>query len=302
MTPIKLQFADFYFGFDSYNNYFYHLLSKYYTIIISDSPDILIFSNYGRNHYKYNCIKIFFSGENPFYDNGENHIYSRKQYDYLIDHQFINSSRHFRLPLFVCYDGYLDLIKNRNQTITANDIIDKKFCNFIYSNDNSPVRKVFFNWLNEYKKVDSGGKVMNNLGYLVKDKRQFIKDYKFTIAFENTKADGYTTEKLFEPLSERSIPIYWGNPKVSVDFNPEAFLYLDDINNIKDIIDKIIRIDTNDKLYLEYVNSPAFPHNNILPDYAHEENFIDWFDKIFYSKASRIKYFYIKYIACDKIY
>ena len=38
-----------------------------------------------------------------------------------------------------------------------------------------------------------------------------------TIAFENSSFPGYTTEKIFEPMLEGSIPIYWGNPRVDED-------------------------------------------------------------------------------------
>ena len=40
------------------------------------------------------------------------------------------------------------------------DISNLKFCNYIVSNGNCiPERKEFFNMLNAYKKVDSGGEI-----------------------------------------------------------------------------------------------------------------------------------------------
>jgi hypothetical protein len=55
----------------------------------------------------------------------------------------------------------------------------------------------------------------------------FIKDYKFTIAFENSAVPGYTSEKLLEPILVKSIPVYFGNPLVYLDFEPGSFIKVD---------------------------------------------------------------------------
>ena len=41
MSDIKINFVDFWTGFDKLNNYFFNLLSKKYTIIIDENPDLL---------------------------------------------------------------------------------------------------------------------------------------------------------------------------------------------------------------------------------------------------------------------
>ena len=50
-----------------------------------------------------------------------------------------------------------------------------------------------------YKQVDSGGRILNNVGGVVKNKRAFLK-YKFNIAFANGIADGYADEKIVDPM------------------------------------------------------------------------------------------------------
>jgi hypothetical protein len=103
---------------------------------------------------------------------------------------------------------------------------NRKFCNFLVSNGNCLERNNFFNKLSKYKKVDSGGQFMNNLGYIVKDKREFQSGYKFSIAYENNayrpQQIGYTTEKIMEPMTVNSIPIYWGNPKIDLEFKEKS--------------------------------------------------------------------------------
>ena len=81
---------------------------------------------------------------------------------------------------------------------------------------------VFFDKLSTYKQVSSGGRFRNNIGGAVADKKAFQADHKFAIAFENTSYDGYCTEKLMEAFAAGTIPIYWGDPNVAKDFNPES--------------------------------------------------------------------------------
>ena len=63
-TNLKIKFVDFADDFSDKDNFFLKLLSKYYDIQISDSPDILFYSNFGYAHLKYKCKKVFYSGEN----------------------------------------------------------------------------------------------------------------------------------------------------------------------------------------------------------------------------------------------
>ncbi|WP_416171499.1 glycosyltransferase family 10 domain-containing protein [Algoriphagus boritolerans] len=76
----------------------------------------------------------------------------------------------------------------------------KKFCCFLASNERAKERIEFFKKLSQYKQVDSGGIVHNNLGFRVSDKMKFIKDYKFIVAFENSSYPGYITEKIWHPF------------------------------------------------------------------------------------------------------
>ena len=68
----------------------------------------------------------------------------------------------------------------------------------------------------QYKHIDSGGKYKNNIGAPVADKLAFLSEGKFNIAFENSSANGYTTEKLIEAFAAGTIPLYWGDESVSL--------------------------------------------------------------------------------------
>ena len=60
----------------------------------------------------------------------------------------------------------------------------------------------------------------------VKSKEAAIANYRFTIAFENSIATDYVTEKFFQPLIAGSVPIYRGAPNVR-DFAPAEHCYID---------------------------------------------------------------------------
>ena len=54
----------------------------------------------------------------------------------------------------------------------------------------------------------------------------------WSVAAENKRQAGYVTEKLLHSLWHGTVPVYWGAPDVCLDFNPDAFLTVDDSNDI----------------------------------------------------------------------
>lgn len=73
-------------------------------------------------------------------------------------------------------------------------------------------------------------------------KRDFLAAYKFTIAFENSRAPGYYTEKILDPMLAGSIPVYWGDPGIASHFNPRSFLSVDTLlSPPNETIDRLLR-------------------------------------------------------------
>lgn len=270
---IKIDFSDFWGGFDKTNNYFYNLLKEEFDVEISSTPDFLFFSVFGNIHQSYNCKKIFYTGENVAPPLGY------CQYSFSFD--YIEDTRNYRLPHYLLYDGYYELEKKK---IIDEMVSRRKFCNFVASNGNCQERNDFVSLLSQYKKVDCGGRWMNNIGYPVSDKRKFQSEYKFSIAFENNayrpQHPGYTTEKIMEPMTVNSIPIYWGNPLINHEFNTKSFVNFYDFKNVDDMIQYIIELDTNDDKYLETLNEPWFVEGQI-PDNNKLDNIKSFLYKIF---------------------
>lgn len=59
----------------------------------------------------------------------------------------------------------------------------------------------------------------------VNDKKDTLKNYKFTLCFENTKGvRGYITEKIFDCFSAGSVPIYYGAPNIDKYIPKECYV------------------------------------------------------------------------------
>jgi hypothetical protein len=128
---------------------------------------------------------------------------------------------------------------------------------------------------------------LNNIGYQVPKKVDFIKDYKFTIAFENSVCEGYTTEKIFEPMLCNSIPIYYGNPLVDKDFNPSSFIWMKNPDSIKETIEEIIRLDLDDDAYIGKLSQPYFASEQLC--YNWEKELDIFLNNIFNRSSSQLK-------------
>lgn len=120
---------------------------------------------------------------------------------------------------------------------------------------------------------------MNNIGHPVTDKNAFVQQYKFTLAFENSSYPGYTTEKIFQPMMVDSMPVYWGNPLIHLDFNTKSFINVNDYPDFESAIEQVIALDKDDDLYLQYMNQPYFL-NNKPNEYVLEENLIKFLSNI----------------------
>jgi len=272
MERIKLNFSDFWPNFNKTDNYFYNSLVTRYDVIISDSPDFLIYSRFGKEFLRYKCIRVFYTGENrrPNFD----------ECDYAFSSDYINSPDHYRLPLYALYVDPRRLVKPEDYDVDGIIQEKKKFCSFVVSNPNNQIRNDFFIRLSKYKRVDSGGMLFNNIGGPVRDKGAFIRAYKFNIAFENSSYPGYTTEKIVESMLVNSLAIYWGNELIHLDFNPTSFLNYFDFDNVGALIDKIIQLDNDDDLYKGYLRQPYY-HNNEVNEFVKPENVLKQFEYIF---------------------
>ena len=256
---VRLDFCDFWPGYPKTGNFFYKLLSERFDVELCDQPDFLIFGNLGQHvHRVHNCVKIFCPVEafQPDF----------RFYDYSFTCRQTDDPRNLRLPSYVLSTPPQLLVKENEdpgQIMAAKT----RFCCFLarYANRKTRVRNGFFQKLCQYKKVDSA---------------EFLRPYKFNIAFENASVPGYTTEKIVEAMRVRALPVYWGNPGIATEFNPKSFLNYFDFPDEEALIGKIIELDRDDAKYMEYLRQPYF-HNNQPNEFYDRKRLLDQFERIF---------------------
>ena len=298
-TEIKVDFVSFWPNFIKNDNYFYNLLSSKYNVSIdSKTPDI-VFHSYDysgkKEHEIYDSdktLKIFYSGENvdPNFNDSHYLFTYRKNTD---------DKRNYRLPLWVLHIDWFNKKYRKKRDLAyhinlnalnnaKNSKANKNFCSFVATNSKGK-RVNFVPKLNEIKKVDCGGRLFNNINKNIKGrgdqhwKYNFLKNYRFNIAFESEIGDGYVSEKIIQPMSVNSIPIYWGTSMVKQDFNENSFIFVDDYDSEEKLIEHIVELNNDKDLYKQKINEPWFK-NNKVPEAFLPELVLEHFEKNILSK------------------
>ncbi|MCR5651302.1 MAG: hypothetical protein K6F86_09005 [Lachnospiraceae bacterium] len=248
---IKYNYADYYMEDTIKADFLGHFLKDHgMECEMSDTPDYLLCYRYtGDTFLKYDGVRIFWTGEDVSPD--------FNLVDYAIGFDHISfGDRYFRRPLYLGYKEDWELAKKKHLNVDRS-AHERKFCNFVYSNGNAVrQREDFYHILSKYKKIDSGGRYLNNVGGPVDNKCEFQKNYKFSIAFENASTPGYVTEKITQAFAAGTVPIYWGNPLVADEFNTKAFINCHDFSSFDEVIKFVKEVDENDELYYGFLNEP----------------------------------------------
>lgn len=143
---------------------------------------------------------------------------------------------------------------------------EENVCMFISSGLNNSKRQEYLSELMKYLPIDSYGNWRKNKqlpednGY--RSKMELLKNYRFTIAFENAVGKDYVTEKFYEPLLSGSVPIYLGAPNIN-DFSPSpsAFINVCDYPDPKDLADVIQRYCEDKQMYTTFFDWKKRPIN-----------------------------------------
>jgi len=283
----------------SYNGYYKNILkkeiieglkNKFIFNFTSINPDYLIYDVFSCEYLKKeydNAIKIAFYTENQIPD------FNKADYAIGFDN-IIYLDRYFRKTtlIWIFEKRYLN-IKNKvfiqNRINSLNSKIKKKFCAAVISNylTSNQFRIKFIKELSKYKKVDMGGRFMNNIGETVKNKIKFLSLYKFSIAMENSEGQGYVSEKILDSLIAGTIPIYYGGYMVDEFINPKAYILIRNEKDIKQKIEYIKKIDNDDNLYKKILNEKIFIDENI-PSLVKKEK-INFFNHIFQQEKNKAK-------------
>jgi hypothetical protein len=115
----------------------------------------------------------------------------------------------------------------------------------------------FFSFLTPFYKSYKG---------IVRDKSKVFSEFRFAIIYENSSVQGYISEKIFDCLRSKCVPIYLGAPNILSYIPASVFIDRNKFNSDIDLFQFLESIDENCfNKYLEnidnYLNSEKFREN-----------------------------------------
>ena len=273
------------------NNIIEELQDKYIFKFTPNNPDYLLYDEFYSREYL-----------NPKFDKSikiaiytENQIPDFNKADYVVGFHNINYiDRYFKKSSFIWnFEMGYKSIKNKNFIIIKKKVlkikIRKKFCAAVISNyhHSNKFRIKFIKELSKYKVVDMGGKFMNNIGGIVKNKIKFLSYYKFSISMENSEGQGYISEKIIDSFIAGTIPIYYGGYMIDEFINLLSFILIRNEKDMKEKIEYIKKIDNDEKLYKSFLKKNLFINDTLPKIIKKEQN--EFFDNIFEQEKEKAK-------------
>jgi hypothetical protein len=251
-------------------------------------PLVTIFGPFGNNWKKIKGKKIFYTGENRGPINHPEVLN--------VGFQHSTHLSYLRLPFWMLsidlFGADLSKIKNPLplpiHTCSETPFLSlhrSKFCAFIVSNSKNKVRNSAFHALSKYKKVDSAGKLFNTEGNALfagagggggeLKKHEFLKQYRFCLAYENEIGNGYVTEKLLHAKAAGCVPIYWGSDSAITDFNPLGFINATYLTE-EQMVQRVREIEENPDLWKEIASVPLFYSDTLSSVYEKFKEIADY--------------------------
>jgi len=271
-TKYVVAFSDMWPGFQPDSNVIIDALRHEYphdtfsgvlydAAISAHTTHLLIVGPFGTAWKLAPMPKVFFTGENwPISEDPAFSLYLSSAHK--------EDATHMRLPTWMTFiDWYSDATELPADS-SANPIrfpvglamrphpvpfSDRThFCGFVVSNPTCTFRNEAFKMIHEYKPVDSGGSLYNNIGGPLAlkypgggsgdlSKYHFFSDRRFSISFENAQSPGYITEKVLHAKMAGCVPLYWGDSNTD-DFVPQSFV------NVSSVLDPNVLLKVIQKL------------------------------------------------------
>jgi len=214
----------------------------------------------GRNHYKH-------FNRYHRYNNNKIQLYYYNDINYLS----YNS-----IPNPLCFIKQFRYLEHSYETFLNTKYENKRFCLAISKNNLNNKKRPIIKQLSKLGKVDHislyNTILLNKTCYNSIELLKVFNLYKFIICIENSKTNGYITEKIFNVFLSKSIPIYDGAPNILNYINQESFIIYDNL-----FIKKINMLLNNKELYDIVLNKPKINSNINIERF--EEKIEEIFDK-----------------------
>lgn len=250
-STLRIAFVDM-----AESKFFYDLLiwagahHNFTVEITKTNPNLIVYGASGTEHQTEawkSIPKIFYTGEN---------IPARNDYNTLLNIGFMypkqGGTPYIRVPSWMLQIDWFRTDPSKVQLdkcLTATPSKWDRFCSFVETDPGNPLRNAAFQIINQYKPVEAGGSLFcNRVNGPIEEHTEVIyyKNSKFVLAFENASSPGYCTEKLFHAKVAGAIPIYWGDPLVTNDFEEEGFFHAGKCGNGEDLIKQVKELDMDE--------------------------------------------------------
>lgn len=226
----------------------------------NENPDILVASCFGNidiiKHINAK-IKLFLYGENlNNYPQYNNHELLKNTFDLIMGFKYTNlNEKIIRLPLWLLYYPFYNYTEEHNilkflqesYNKNINNSEKKNNASLVARHDSNGLRTKIYNELSRYTNILCPGNFKcntNKIGPENEDKINFISKTTYNICPENSKFEGYYTEKIFQALEAGCIPIYWAIDKPEKDIiNEDCYCWINPDNkdeftkNINDVVE-----------------------------------------------------------------
>jgi hypothetical protein len=84
------------------------------------------------------------------------------------------------------------------------------------------------------------------------EKLQIFHDYRFVLALENKIGPGYVTEKIWDALLARAIPLYWGTDDIYKFLPADKFLMVKEGDSVESVAKRTRDIEQDADLYASF--------------------------------------------------
>lgn len=261
---ITLSFVNYWRKTDDYFlNFIETNIGKIKLVNYNDNPDILFASCMGNintiHNIKAKC-KIFYYGENlnryPPYNN-DKLLYDT--FDLIVGFKKTDlTKKQIRFPLWLRYYNYYNYDASNNllthiQNKYNQNVNDKTlFASIVARHDRGGQRGKIYDELCKYGEIKSPSnyrKNTNSIGTTNTDKINFIAKSIYNICPENSKNEGYFTEKIFQAFEGGTIPLYWGVSLPEPEIINENKYCFCNVENQKDLKNSIRDVCINAQKY-----------------------------------------------------
>ena len=188
-----------------------------------------------------------------------------------------NGTNYFRLPIWMMsmdwFGANNDKLVNPRVipvdwlTSSQGSGMRNKFCSFVVTNPNNPIRNAALDLFSRIGHVDSAGRYKNNCGDAIfaglgggggeRKKVEWLRQYRFSLG------DGYVTEKLFHAKAAGCVPIYWGDAEAVIeDFQTGGFIIANGKTD-EQLLGEVRALEADETARMRIANTPLLSDEHI---------------------------------------